>query len=94
MSTSDRLIFGVCFGMLYPMLVMLMFGLLPDSGFTHMLVMAALLPAALLGDIFRLPPAGMHAPNGYALFAVVIAEGFLLGLALSFVVSTLRQSRN
>ena len=91
MSISDRLIFGVCFAVLYPLLMVLMFGLLPNSDVTHMMLMPAVLPAALLLDILSLAPAEMHWANKYALFAVVIGEGFLFGLAVSFVVSTLRR---
>jgi len=41
-----------------------------------------LIPAAFLGDILGLPPAGLHWPYFGALVAVLLAQGFVVGLAL------------
>ncbi len=86
-----RLIFGAGGGLLYALLVWLMLWLAPYSSITGAMWMAALLPAAVLGEFLGLPPAGIHTPNTAALFAVLIAEGFILGLALWFAASAFRR---
>jgi hypothetical protein len=66
-SSQDRLIFGVCFAVLYPVLMVLMLGLLPYSDLTGMMLMTAVLPAALLGSSRRcamLTPPGSEGGRG------------------------------
>jgi hypothetical protein len=47
-----------------------------------------------LGDLLKLPPAGMHAPNFIALWMGIAIQWFTVGFVLAIAVTAVRRPRN